>query len=67
MTEHAKLPRALSREPSVPKPLRPSHQKIIVNLDRWADSREFQPPNCRTAIAIERPASARILFSRRRD
>jgi hypothetical protein len=24
--------------------MRPSHQKIIENLDRWANSRELQPP-----------------------
>ncbi len=44
MTDHLKLPRALSDEPDAPKPLRPSHQKIIENLDRWANSRELQPP-----------------------
>ena len=44
MSEHFKLPRALSKEPDAPKPLRPSHQKIIDNLDRWANSRELQPP-----------------------
>jgi hypothetical protein len=44
MTDLFKLPRALSEEPDAPKPLRPSHQKIIENLDRWANSRELQPP-----------------------
>ena len=44
MTEQLKLPRALSEELDPPKPLRPSHQKIIENLDRWANSRELQPP-----------------------
>ncbi len=38
MTDQLKLPRALSEEPNPPKPLRPSHQKIIENLDRWANS-----------------------------
>jgi hypothetical protein len=44
MTDHIKLPRPLSKEPDPPKPLRPSHRKIIENLDRWANSRELQPP-----------------------
>jgi hypothetical protein len=44
MTDYIKLPRALCEEPEAPKPLRPSHQKIIENLDRWANSRELQPP-----------------------
>ena len=44
MTDRLKLPRALSEEPGAPQPLRPSHQKIIENLDRWANSRGLQPP-----------------------
>jgi hypothetical protein len=44
MTHEIKLPRMLSEEPNASKPLRPSHQKIIENLDRWANSRELQPP-----------------------
>ncbi|WP_298260946.1 hypothetical protein [Bradyrhizobium sp.] len=44
MADHLKLPRALSREPDAPKPLRPSDQKIIENLERWASSSELQPP-----------------------
>ena len=44
MADRLKLPRALSEEPDAPEPLRPSHQKIIENLDRWANSRELQPP-----------------------
>ena len=44
MTDDIKLPRPLSKEPDAPKPLRPSHQKIIENLDRWANSCELQPP-----------------------
>ena len=44
MPDQLKLPRALSEEPDAPKPLRPSHQKIIENLDRWANSSELQPP-----------------------
>lgn len=44
MADQIKLPRALSDEPNPPKPLRPSHQKIIDNLERWANSSELQPP-----------------------
>lgn len=44
MADQIKLPRALSEEPNAPKPSRPSHQKIIENLDRWANSQGLQPP-----------------------
>jgi hypothetical protein len=44
MADHLKLPRILSDERDRPKPVRLSHQKIIDNLDRWANSRELQPP-----------------------
>lgn len=44
MTDRIKLARALSEERNAPKPLRPSHQKILENLDRWLNSRELQPP-----------------------
>jgi len=44
MPDHIKLPRTRCEERDAPKPLRPSHQKIIENLDRWANSRELQPP-----------------------
>ena len=44
MTEDIKLPRKLSDEPRAPKPRRPSHEKVIENLDRWANSPGLQPP-----------------------
>jgi hypothetical protein len=44
MTNEIKLPRRLSDEPNAPKPRRPSHQKVIENLDRWANSSGLQPP-----------------------
>ena len=44
MTDRIKLPRKLLDEPNAPKPLRPSHEKVIENLDRWANSHELQPP-----------------------
>jgi hypothetical protein len=44
MADRIRLPRALSEEPDAPKSLRPSHQKIIENVERWANSSELQPP-----------------------
>jgi len=44
MTEEIKLPRKLSDEPKAPCPRRPSHEKVIENLDRWANSPGLQPP-----------------------
>ena len=44
MKEEIKLPRKLSDEPRAPMPGRPSHEKVIENLDRWANSPGLQPP-----------------------
>ena len=44
MTDDIKLPRKLSDEPKAPKPRRPSHEKVIENIDRWANSPGLQPP-----------------------
>ena len=44
MTEEIKLPRRLSDEPKAPTPRRPSHERVIENLDRWANSPGLQPP-----------------------
>ena len=44
MTENIKLPRKLSEERPPPPPRRPSHARVIENLDRWANSPELQPP-----------------------
>ncbi|MFB9262795.1 hypothetical protein ACFFWD_06345 [Bradyrhizobium erythrophlei] len=44
MTDQVKLPRKLSQEPGAPAPRRPSHQRIIEELDRWANSPGLQPP-----------------------
>jgi len=44
MTEEFKLPRKLSDEPKAPKPRRPSHENVIENLDRWANSSGLRPP-----------------------
>jgi hypothetical protein len=45
MPEQVKLPRKLSQEPGGPEPLRPSHQRVIEELDRWANSPGLQPPS----------------------
>ncbi len=44
MTEEIKLPRKLSDEPKAPKPRRPSHEMVIENLERWANSPGLQSP-----------------------
>ncbi|WGR95055.1 hypothetical protein MTX26_03505 [Bradyrhizobium sp. ISRA443] len=44
MPEQVKLPRKLSQEPGAPAPQRPSHQRIIEELDSWANSPGLQPP-----------------------
>jgi hypothetical protein len=45
MTENIKLPRRLSDEPKAPKPRRPSHERVIDNIDLWANSAGLQPPS----------------------
>jgi hypothetical protein len=44
MTEDIKLPRKLLDEPTVQKPHRPSHQKVIENIEGWANSPGLRPP-----------------------
>jgi hypothetical protein len=44
MTDDIKLPRKLSDEPKAQKPRRPSHEKVIETIDRWANSPGLQPP-----------------------
>ena len=63
MTDLLKLPRVLSDEPNAPKPLRPSHQKIIENLDRWVNSPELQPPQ----LHDNEGARSRLAKAPRRD
>ncbi|WP_198960901.1 hypothetical protein [Bradyrhizobium sp. UFLA03-84] len=45
MPEQVKLPRKLSQEPGAPSTLRPSHRRVIEELDRWANSPGLQPPS----------------------
>ena len=49
MTDRIKLPR--KDEPSASTPLRPSREKVLENLERWANSRELQPPKLLDADA----------------
>ena len=51
MTEDIKLPRKLSDEPKAPKARRPSHETVIENLDRWANSPGLQPPTSQDSKA----------------
>jgi len=44
MTDNVKLPRKLSDEPQSPRPRRPSHEKVIDQIERWANSAGLQPP-----------------------
>ncbi|MGT2504431.1 hypothetical protein ACVOMS_33650 [Bradyrhizobium guangxiense] len=44
MTDEDRLPRKLTEEPETPKPVRPSHQKVIEQVERWANSPGLQPP-----------------------
>jgi hypothetical protein len=45
MTDDTKLPRKLSDELKAPKPRRPSHERVIENIERWANSPGLQPPS----------------------
>jgi hypothetical protein len=42
MKQDSKLPR--SPKESLPPPRRPSHERILENLDKWANSPGLQPP-----------------------
>jgi len=45
MPEQVKLPRKLTQEPGGPSTLRPSHRRVIEEIDRWANSPGLQPPS----------------------
>jgi hypothetical protein len=49
VTDELRLPRKLSEEPEAPKPVRPSHQKVIEQVERWANSPGLQPPKAQSA------------------
>ena len=40
MTKETKSPRTSKDE----KPIRPSHERVVENLDKWANSPGLQPP-----------------------
>ena len=44
MTDEVRLPRKLSEEREAQTPVRPSHQKVIEQVERWANSLGLQPP-----------------------
>lgn len=52
MTEEVRLPRKLSEEPEPQKLVRPSHQKVIEQVERWANSTGLQPPRIDDATTI---------------
>ncbi|MGL9619795.1 hypothetical protein QRQ56_17420 [Bradyrhizobium sp. U531] len=52
MTDEVSLPRKLSEEPEAPKPVRPSHQKLIDQVERWANSPGLQPPRTEDAKTV---------------
>lgn len=49
MTDEVRLPRKLSEEPEAPEPVRPSHQKVIDQVERWANSPGLQPPQSQSS------------------
>ncbi|MCK1288881.1 hypothetical protein IVB41_33780 [Bradyrhizobium sp. 44] len=44
MTNEVKLPRIHIEDSEAPKPVRLSHQKVIEQVERWANSPGLQPP-----------------------
>ena len=52
MTDEVRLPRRLSEELDATKPVRPSHQKVIDQVERWANSPELQPPRTEDAKTV---------------
>jgi len=52
MTEDVRLPRKLSDESDAQRPVRPSHQKVIDQVERWANSSGLQPPRTEDAKTV---------------
>ena len=44
MMDKIRLPRKLSEEPMAQPPRRPSHRKVIEDIERWANSPALRPP-----------------------
>jgi hypothetical protein len=49
MTNEVTLPRKHLEESDPPKPVRSSHQKVIEQVERWANSPGLQPPRLQPA------------------
>jgi len=60
MPDHVKLPRKLSQEAGAPAPRRPSHQRIVEELDRWANSPGLQPPTADGTVKDQSKAPSRV-------
>ena len=52
MTDEVTLPRKLSEEREAQRPVRASHQKLIEQVERWANSPGLQPPRTEDAKTI---------------
>lgn len=52
MRDEVRLPRKLSEEFVAPEPVRPSHRKIIEEVERWANSPGLQPPRTDDAKTV---------------
>ena len=52
MADEVRLPRKLSEEREPPQPVRPSHRKVIEQVERWANSPGLQPPRSDDATTI---------------
>jgi hypothetical protein len=52
MADEVRLPRKLSDELEAKKPVRPSHQKVIEQVERWANSPGLQPPRSDDAKTV---------------
>jgi hypothetical protein len=50
MTSEVTLPRKHVEESDAPKPVRPSHQKVIEQVERWANSPGLQPPSLQPSM-----------------
>jgi hypothetical protein len=52
MTNEVRLPRTHVEESEAPRPVRPSHQKVIEQVERWANSAGLRPPRTEDAKTI---------------
>jgi len=52
MTKEVRLPRKHFEGSEAPKPVRPSHQKVIDQVESWANSPGLQPPRTDDATTV---------------